>query len=723
MNSNLKSVNAETEITTIGKKAAKLDDSFRKNAIWKLDTQTPGQRNSLRWNFDLPNGTTSYSSENKILLSSFQEVAWQLFLNSDNVDILKAASCSSFSVGIRELFRWMVHHGYKNFSELTTEVQRSYLADIPALLSSRYKFYLNAKSQYYGDIEDEFEDDFSPSENVPQNVSDDDKLSYSQVFCRVKILFHIFAQKEALSLSGLPSMPTAPFSGKPINEVASEIAKYTITRIPPLPDEVALPLLKAAFQWVDLKSKDVITLQEKYLREDYNATNRKLSRSGAVKRTNSVIKEFAFSCMPQESISWRKPIESREHITDHTGKQLNFTPAQILRSYVLRARDACVIILQYFVGLRIGEICSILGIWDAGRPLPNCIDIRYSKNGLLEMFFLKAVLSKGVPAPVDEEWLLGCRPVGSNEYPAPVRAIVTLVQLLAPWREMSASSDLLVCFSQKRALPRSSASISKITSSELLRGTKRFVFYEVDLSHLPDSNENNENLALYRDTKGRCIRTHQGRKTFAAYVLESRSSLLRAVSDHFKHYDVAMTEAAYYPAITRLRGDAESIRISESVAFFTEAIYGKPVHGKMGEVIQEYFSSSDWKNLSTQGEIERKVTSLVKTHDLRVFFTSYGACLIKADPLKSRCREASGGTAWDADTPYYEARSAGLCAGCGCFAMDSTHLPFWENRVAIFEPIVESAKSSSSEREFRVHKARLAQAQKVVKYFLSRSEK
>lgn len=292
-----------------------------------------------------------------------------------------------------------------------------------------------------------------------------------------------------------------------------------------------------------------------------------------------------------------------------------------------------------------------------------------------------------------------------------------LERLYRPWRALGGSRDLIVSFAQKKGLPLVAKSVSKITSGALLRGTKRFIFSEVDLSHLPDTNIHDEDLERYRESKGLCIRTHQGRKTFAAYVLESKTSLLRAVSEHFKHMNVSITEAAYFPAISRLRGDAESMRFAQSVAFFVEAIQGKKVFGRMGEVVERYFGAKEWRETRSIRELESKVTELVRIHDLRIFFSSHGNCLIKANPLNSRCRAATDSVSWDATKPDFSARSPGLCAGCGCFAMDSSHRPFWEDRVHKMALVVNAASTEQQSREFRVHQLRFEQAQNVLKVF------
>lgn len=490
-----------------------------------------------------------------------------------------------------------------------------------------------------------------------------------------------------------------------------------MNRIPPLPDEVALPLLKEALSWIDFKAKDVLRLQTEFVTCRNDATAAGLSISGAVNRTNKILQNFQFSAAEGNDSPWREPLPELENVSHPAKEDMEYDTTQNLRNLVMRARDASVIALQYMVGLRASEICSAKGGWTVGNDLPDCIIRRYSKNGIVEMFFFKGILSKGVPHPREDEWLLGCRPVGSSWFPVPVRALMLLEKLYRPWRKLGSNGDLIVSFAQKKGLPLASESVSKITSGALLRGTKRFIFSEVDLSHLPDTNIHDEDLEVYRDSKGLCIRTHQGRKTFAAYILESKTSLLRPVSEHFKHMSVAITESAYFPAVSRLRGDAESMRFAQSVAFLVEAAQGKKVYGRMGEVVERYFGGKEWRESMSLREVEKKVTELVLVHDLRIFFSSHGNCLIKANPLNSRCRAATDTVSWDATTPDFSARSPGLCSGCGCFAMDSAHRPFWENRVHKMALVVNAASTHQQSREFRVHQVKLEQAKNVLKIF------
>jgi integrase len=697
--------------------------SLWSDEVWRLDTNTPGQRYSIGWKFQLPDGTCSTDQCNAMLLECFKVVIWGMLSHGGTYGkSLKPGSAISMGVGMRELFRWMVHFSYSCFAELDAAAQADFLLDLPIILANRRKFYGSSAADV-NDADDAplvTEVSSMSDFDVPDDADDADDegtISYSQAIYRINTFYHIFYQKKALLSRGLPALLTSPFDGKLVGSVTSKIAKYVVNRIPPLPDEVALPLLKEALSWVDFKAKDILHLQSEFVTCRNDAISAGLSNSGATNRINKMLQSFEFSTAEGNEFPWREPLTELERVCHPAKGDMVYDSTQNLRNLVMRARDASVIALQYMVGLRASEICSAKGGWDVGNDLPDCVVRSYSKNGIVEMFFLKGVLSKGVPHPRDDEWLLGCRPVGSSYFPVPVRALMLLERLYRPWRELGGNGDLIVNFAQKKGLPVAAKSVSKITSGALLRGTKRFIFTEVDLSHLPDTNIHDEDLETYRDTKGLCIKTHQGRKTFAAYVLESKTSLLRPVSEHFKHISVAVTESAYFPAVSRLRGDAESMRFAQSVAFFVEAAQGKKVYGRMGEIVERYFGDKEWRENMSLRELENKVTELVQVHDLRIFFSSHGNCLIKANPLNSRCRAATDTVSWDATTPDFSARSPGLCAGCGCFAMDSAHRPFWENRVHKMTLVVNAANTEQQSREFRVHQLRLEQAINVLKIF------
>ncbi len=704
---------------------------------WKLDSETKGQRNTIGWKFILPDGSYSTDPAHEILLEGFREVVWGLLTNAGEYNkILSPGSAAPIATGMRELFRWMVKRGWESFSQLDTAARAHYLLDIPLILVSPAKFYemsveLRAADELDADsfvdemveLAEQFDvtthdatdetiegkDDAVYCDDFAGATAEEDKFTYGQVACRVNTLFYVFSQSKSLKLRGIPVMRDKPFPGQVAGDVVSSVVKHVINRIPPLPDEVAMPLLREALDWINYKADDVLVLQQQFL----DARN-ELPIQGAGPKLNALLGAFRFASPPGSETPWRKKLNDEDVIHPEHGK-VTLTRIQGLRRLILRVRSACVTILQYMVGLRAGEICATESGWSAESNLPSCITRRHSKSGLMEMFYLKSVLSKGVDRPTDEDWLLGCRPVGSAFWPAPVRALEVLEKLFRPWRLLAGSDALIISFAQPKALPLRASSVGRITSSELLRGIKQFIYSEVDLSALPDRSERNEDLTGYRETKGLCVRTSQGRKTFAAYVLETRASLLQAVSEHFKHLSVATTQEGYFPKASQLHSEAQTVIFSETVAFFMGATEGRPMAGRMAPLIAKYFSGDEWQEIADYAEREQQVEALVKTHDLRIFFNDYGNCLIRTNPLESRCQQAAGAASWDAVTPNYAAKSPGICSGCGAFVIDASHLPFWVRRDTELSTVLEGAEADGNSREFFVLKQRVAQARKIIK--------
>lgn len=384
--------------------------SLWSDKVWKLDSTTPGQRYFIGWTFQLPDGTRSTDECNATLLECFRVVIWGMLSHGGTYGkSLKPGSVTSMGVGMRELFKWMIYCSYSSFAELDAAAQADFLLDLPIILANRRKFYGSNTSEPYFESATVSVASISEASGFddPDDGDEEESFSYSQVMCRVNTFYQIFYQSKSLLSCGLPILPALPFGGKPANSVTSKVAKYLVNRIPPLPDEVALPLLKEALSWVDFKAKDVLNLQTEFVTCRKDAIAAGLSDSGAINRANNILKRFAFSTAEGSECPWREPLPVLEGVNHPQKQDMKYDSTQNLRNLVTRARDASVIVLQYLVGLRANEICSAKGGWSAAKDLPDCIVRRYSKNGILEMFFFKGILSKGVPHPREEEWLLG----------------------------------------------------------------------------------------------------------------------------------------------------------------------------------------------------------------------------------------------------------------------------------------------------------------------------
>ncbi|QPS42847.1 hypothetical protein I6G56_14815 [Burkholderia humptydooensis] len=705
--------------------------------VWRFVNTTPGQKNNIFWDFLLPDGTRSTDKQNKVLLESFREVCWGMLQDGGWYGrTFSVGSAVRMNVGVKELFCWMNYNGLTDLGELTREHWKQYLADLPTLIMDRERFYEDAQSlsdsceniesveeaDEYDDTQDEDDEEARDFDQVLKGqkveddelaLDDDDEITYGRVNNRVQTAYLIYAQRARVHARGFPCCDLLPFSGRKLADVTGEIARYVIKRIPPLPDEISHPLLEAALAWVDLYSTDILALQTSYLDARTDALARGVSRAQATKLGREAIADFSFTARGPDGAPWREKLESF-NVLIQDGHDTTYRRVETLRYFCNRVSSAATTVLQYMVGLRGNEICGLEAGWDEQEGLPSCVVRKYSSSGLLEMFFVRGLVSKGRPSPQNDDWLLGCRPAGATYLPPPVRALCVLEKLFAPWRKLGERTELIVSFSASRGVAWLPSSIGRFTVGALRRGFKNFVLSELDVSRLPLESKRGEDLTAYIQTKGRNILPSQGRKTFAAYILDARSSLLPAVRQHFKHYSEATTESAYYPTEARLRNEIEAVVSSETINFFVSVIQGKKLEGRMGDIIAKYFNEEQFTSASTFAELVDRVADVVTTHDLRIYFSEYGNCFIRANPLESRCRAASETIGWGATTPDFNIRNPGMCAGCGCFAIDSSHRIFWVKRYEHYSSMFKRALGAGHEHEFAVHKARADQAKKVL---------
>lgn len=700
---------------------------------WRFDSLSAGSRDpKVKWQFTLINGVGSTDDLYRPLLESFKEVLYAMITRESSWGIvLSAASCGRMMVGIRELFSWLVFNGFYSLDALSEDVQERYLADLPYILSNKALFYHVDASR----VVDDFFDDSSfpdPGGNLEMNESgsvhtpefedgidaleDDDSggergYSYGAASLRVNIIYYIQAQRSVLRLRGLPFFDGPAFRGAASYEITAQLAKYVVNRLPPLPDEVLLPIVNEAMVWVEERVDDIVNLQGIYL-----ARKQEISRNPSLKHKinralSAELAAFEFSVARRSGLPWRSHLTG-EYVVTHDYGEVYLGPIQQLRNLVCRLRDACMILLSFLVGLRTGELCAIQ-VTKADGELPSCVTNRLNSTGTLELFFVKSVLTKGVTSPREEEWLLGCRPSGATVLPLAVRVIQVVERLWAPWRELAGSDRLFLNFSQTQGFPSNGASVSNLLADTANAGIKLFIHGEVDLTDLPDTNERGEQLWMYRDSHGLIIRNLHWRKSFAAYILESRNALIPSVKQHFKHMKDAITESAYFPTVHRLRQDTDSAQAAESISWLAHVLDGTPLLGSMAKTIDDWRNSEGMRSLSP-ADREAAVRQVVMTHDIRVFFSDHVNCLIQANPLASRCRQATGSQSWAVDSPDYSVRNPSMCAGCGCGVIDLSHLPFWRARLAEYEDALSHVPHQQL-GEFRVAAFRREQASQVIK--------
>lgn len=667
------------------------------HVLWKFSSKVPGKKRQytiLNWEIDLGDGQLLTDAGFEDLLDSSRRFIWSLYKDRRNGKNLMPESFYTAFLGLKRLLPWMIENNYASFDELTVESADEFVADL---------------------IEEAAE--------AEADLLHDRALNKDDFIRALRVWVHLHQQGPALIVAGINIFTEMPFNGRSTYDLATELAEDTALRIPPLPDEVAMPILAAAIRIVSFASADVIRLQEAVFDTRAKIDEQGRSNHTRITRERALFANFEFSILPGEAKPWHSPIDEGITVKRVDGPPVvDLKPANTFRNMVATVRDACVAVIQGLVGVRINEVCSFEGGLNEDTGLPTCVEKDRSVDGLEDLYYVRGILTKGRAAPEPARWLLGSRPVSGEiarleTLPLPVIALTTLERLYRPWRELGQVSELIVNFTTaSRGVPVTAAAIGSPSSETLLAGLKNFVLNQVDLTKLPDNNWRGENLSMYRDSFGAIIRTHQWRKTFAHYALLTRSNLLQAVSQHFKHLSLAMTEQGYLIDDPFLRGMLGEAAIEASVDFFYHASFGEPMAGKLGDAIEEHreevIALRDGK---PRDAAKRQIRKFVTLHDMRIFHMSEGRCGIRINPLGARCHQLAGTSSWANREPNYATREPSVCLGCKCFGIDRDTAPFWQDRWERNSKIYRDAEKRGQAAEYRVAARRAEQAEKVIK--------
>lgn len=620
------------------------------DARWELDYEGFGRQPSehaISWGILLPDGSNLLAPQWASLLDAARRLAWSLIVDPREGAVAKATTISSrFYFGLVSLLRWMVLNNYSNFGLIDNEASWEF-----------YDFVIASGKNKSG-------------EKVKSNV----------LIRNLGILTLIYRQTEALREGGVESMPEAPYDGRSVASIANEASNDEKGWIPPLPDEVAIPLMGAAWQFVNKASVDAINLQALYLDTIRSVRNSRSSNASAWGKVCAVLCDFEFSVSDGENKPWRKKINKLTAMTAERDSCLS--PIADLREIVLQVTGACVITLQSVTGIRASEICAIQAGMDGVTGLPQCISLKKSKSGLNELFYLHSQVTK-IHDGEFMEWVIGSRPIGSNYLPPAVIAIKTLHELWSPWRSLFGSNALILNFRCGQGVPRNKKGILPIRSYVLLKLTRDFIRYSGCLNFISNvlpTSSGTVDLSSYKT--GEALRTHQWRKSFALYVLRSDPRMLPAISQHFKHLSLAMTEQGYIGNDPEMQEAIDSVRRQRTVQFMLEQATGEPaIAGGMAELVREHRGQLRKIIEGVEGEEAfRRMEAWVIEQDLRIWYADHGKCFIGITPGEARCHQIGKSDPWLNPRPNYSHRSPSVCGGCKCFAVDSEHLPFWRER-------------------------------------------
>lgn len=686
------------------------------------------------WDFELSDGATLFAPQHVQLLNEARHFFWSLYSDRRNGRALKASGAGVIFGGLRRLLKWMVEHNYVSFGELDNRASNRFCdwsvdfyatpsgrvddeldADVTAASLSEAE--LTAEMQAESELAvDDTDDESYQRELDDADVSDQDGSQAEDESAELENVVGVtpgtirnslstwrflWEQRLAMARLGLPSMQEPPFSGRRAYKVAMDLATKVTARIPALPDAVAIPLMNAAHQFIETASDDLIMA----VAGVYKVRARAPIGASLNPAKNADVARFLyyfdFSTPAGADEPWHTPLGL-------TGSE----SIEELRRLVDVLIDACSLIIQAETGMRLGEIAAIESGWNDEASLPKCVTRRTSKSGMLDLYYLSSTLTKLRPAPVEEQWLLAAAPRGTTALPDAVRAVVVLEKLLAPFRAIAAPEIrkyLLVTIGVPRSFPVSGAGVTEPNGHLIRLGQKQFAESHVDWSEIPIT----EQSRPYIESSGRCIRTHQWRKTYAQYVFQVDRRMLPAIARQFKHLSLAMTEGAYVGTSASLVSGVAEFNRNLTTEFFLANVRGTAPkqEGRLAKLMAQY--QPELKKIVeglTHGEARQAIDAWCRNRDMKIFFHGYGKCIPAIAPTKAECHKRAHTVHWANKTPNFAQREASICTGCYLFMAGQENIDYWTTRFVENMRTWMQAERDGRGKEYRVAQVRAEQA-------------
>ena len=526
-------------------------------------------------------------------------------------------------------------------------------------------------------------------------------VTWASASNHLRLPLYIYRQRRALGDLGVLTSDEAPYDGRAIDDVVkTDLDLQRGGKLEPIPDEVVVPVLSSAHRLIGAPADDVIALQEICLKAFETGGRNHLEKYRA---SMKALKAFQFTTLDGEATPWQTSDIYRRALRD--GREGTIFGRQHLRRLIITIQSACIVTLQACSGIRAQELCGLEDTLEGG-DWPSCLEVRTSADGMFELFYCKGAELKSSKGRV--EWVIGARSVGSDFVPPPVRAMKVLHRLYLRWRRLGRSSRLLVTFSSAKGLPREASSVGTMTATASTLLQKDFLHERCDLSTV--STESRE-----RFLSGDGMRGHLWRTTFAIFLFRINPGLIEAISRHFRHMSIAMTERHYVGNDVALLETMDSVRVTESAKFFLEAVQGKDtVVGSLAKLVAEH--QSDLVDPTALPTLEIMRHAVIE-NDLRLISYEHGVCGIRISPSRSLCNTKGGTSHWANTAPNHAFKSISTCLGCSCFSASRANLPFWQRRLASIESDYGAEPGSG---EHRILKLRRNQAEAIVRALMKK---
>lgn len=395
-----------------------------------------------------------------------------------------------------------------------------------------------------------------------------------------------------------------PFLGESAYHVAGPIAP--IKSYPHMPEEIAIPLITSASKCLDLGGSVLSGVAK------FDALKQTAIGEGWAVRSAEI---RAQTLLEARSPAIRKLFAMSQHIS--------FT-AKANDIYALLI-DACFIIIAAFTGMRAGELLSI----EEGAVF----SVRHSNGKRYWYVQARSYKTEGEINGTILRWI------------APdivVKAIRLLERLTATARKVSNKKHLFLAPSG-RAKGQYTILTRNVLEDRIAAFCRRF------------------NVPVKHRGKPWAVTVHQFRKTFARFVGARDRSSLNALSRHYKHTSIAMTDKGYvgndFELAEMIESETERQIVTDVSAVLAPAKRG----GKLGNRLNDA--------PPFQGRVGTQVRAdfakfILQESQAGIYAAPYGYCVFQLDTA------LCGGDGSKRGIP--------TCLKCANFVVTPDQRPYWE---------------------------------------------
>jgi len=384
----------------------------------------------------------------------------------------------------------------------------------------------------------------------------------------------------------------------------------------PLPEPIAISLLSDAIAWIQGPAIKFIEAVEK-------CEEKKLELGGdALSSENDfrLIRKFINN-------------EERLELASYLGVEASITTGHLLLLGRKETIAACLFIIFYMTGLRVGSVVELPG---------NCI--RYYEHADGSQYpYLQGSITKG--AKREAIWI-------ANEIV--VEAIAHLERISLRIRENSPKGYLLSSMKGPAVLHRRDIGYSRKGARDINDLLKYFALSARRSSVLPKT---------FR------IHAHQGRKTFARFVGMRDKSALGALASYFGHVNRAVTDSSYIGNDLDLNAILDKENLNDLADGLTDILSAPHLGGNAGMYILE--KNTLKRKFRGRAELRTVVNQMI-ANGVQLAPCNWGYCVYRQE--LSACRG-------DRHGPSTIARSPGVCSGCQNFCITPKHEQWWKDRL------------------------------------------